>query len=103
MTGVEVGMVTIKEPFLVTENIGAKATIAFRFAIPDLYQSGNDLTMRAFLYRVPTDALPDPCFVIRVDSHRLRAGEGVTVYGPQRWLQMDPPPSDGLTISAVQR
>jgi hypothetical protein len=94
-------MVMIKEPFLVMQGPNAKATIAFRFPIGVTYDPGNDLTMRIFLVRATTTQTAqgeDPCFVIRVESSILRAGEGITQYGPPRWVQPSPPAGDGLTV-----
>ncbi len=53
--------------------------IAYRVAIPNVYHTGNDVTMRMTFLR---ENFPDAdCFIFSVTSARLRAGESMTGYG----------------------
>ena len=62
--------VPIDEPVLGVRDqfTGVDGVIAYRVAIPDTYEPGNDVTMRLFLYR--TGVYRSDCFVFAVDGRR---------------------------------
>lgn len=69
-------VVRIDEPVL---SFPEESPIAYRVAIPPSYTAGNDVTMRLFFYR--TGFSDGNCFVMSLDSRRLRNGTGTEVYG----------------------
>ncbi len=85
----QVQLVSIREPSFgpPDEATGDTGAAAYRVAIPPIYTAGNDVTMRLFLYQTGADG--DDCFVLRVESRRLRDGSGVEVYGGTRWVLVE--------------
>lgn len=73
-------VVEIDEPRLgVDTGSGESGAIAYRVAVPQVYQSGNDVTMRMFFNRTGE---MDTCFVFQLDARRLRDGRpGPECYG----------------------
>ncbi|MCZ6683563.1 MAG: hypothetical protein O7B26_10285 [Planctomycetota bacterium] len=63
--------------------------IAFRVAIPQVYDAGNPVTIRLFLYRTGP-VQEDGCFVFTMDARRLRNLSDVEVYGQTRYVKIDP-------------
>lgn len=101
-----VGLVTIDEPALGALPFdsavgGINSAIAYRVAIPPIYDAGNDVTMRLFFNRVgPIDG---NCLIFTVDGRRLQNGKSIEVgYGPTRMVrintgQSSPPPLAAIT------
>lgn len=85
--GLPVNVVEIEEPALGPEGKGGVPRIAYRVAIPPLYDAPNDVTMRLFFYR--TGEFDEGCFVFRLDSARLRNGSDIGTYGGPRWVRID--------------
>ena len=90
-----VNVIRIDEPVL---RFAEESPIAYRVAIPPRYQVGNDVTMRMFFYRTGTS--DGDCFVMTLDSRRLRNQGGIEVYGDncdgkasadcgRRWIRFD--------------
>ncbi len=89
-----VDVVTIDEPIL---DSPGQSAFAYRVAIPDSYQAGNDVTMRMFFFR--TGGFTGDCFIFTVDARHLRAGTGVDAYDDceaqrsaacgRRWVRVD--------------
>jgi hypothetical protein len=53
--------------------------VAYRVSIPELYNAGNDLTMRVLIHR--TGEFVSDCFVVRLDARRLRDGSAIEPHG----------------------
>lgn len=85
----QIQLVSIREPSFgpPDEATGDTGAAAYRVAVPPNYTTGNDVTMRLFFYQTGADG--DDCFVLRVDSRRLRDGSGVEVYGGTRWVLVE--------------
>ena len=75
-------LVSIDEPALGSSEgtEGDAGAIGFRFAIPQIYDESNDVTMRLFFYRT-CERLPEECLVFWIYALRLRAGHGIMPYG----------------------
>lgn len=80
----------ITEPALGTSQLAGKFsnTVAYRMAIPEMYNAGNDVTMRIHFYRTGP-FLEDECFIMQLDARRLSNGTGVETYGSTRWVRID--------------
>ena len=101
-----VDVVEIDEPRLGFDSgSGDSGAIAYRVAIPQIYQAGNDVTMRMFFNRTGD---VDTCFVFQLDARRLRDGlPGPECYGGPvddvdagcpagtRWIRADITDTDG--------
>jgi len=83
--GTEVPIVAITEPLLSSDPTTSK--IGYRVSIPDMYDAGNDVTMRLLLHR--TGEVDGSCFIFTVDARRLRHGQDIEVYGDTRWVRLD--------------
>jgi hypothetical protein len=68
--------------------------VAYRVAIPDTYDAGNDVSMRIYFYR--TGSPEGDCFIITVDSVRARNGGQVEAYGSRRWVRIETPHANGV-------
>ncbi|MGB2985411.1 MAG: hypothetical protein WBE26_05960 [Phycisphaerae bacterium] len=80
---------------------GVDGVIAYRVAIPNIYDADNDVTMRLFFYRTGTP--PEDCFEFTVDRARLRNGQVIERYTNTRWVTCDPqsiPDKLGPTLCA---
>ena len=89
-------LVNIVEPFLGWWPSAAGEqpdAVAYRAPIPEMYDAGNDVLMRIFLYR--TGSYEEGCFVLTLDALRLRDGSGIEAYGGQRWIRIDVPLING--------
>ncbi|MGB0714698.1 MAG: hypothetical protein ACPGXK_02410 [Phycisphaerae bacterium] len=84
--GLAVGIVTIDEPVLSAELEVNPTPVAFRVAIPEAYDNGNDVTMRLFID--VNNYTADDCFVIRIDARRLVDDGAITTYGAPRYFQI---------------
>jgi len=118
-------VVRIEEPALGYSSVeaGDFGAIAYRFSIPEIYDSGNEVTMRLSFYRQPvciggprdgelcTSDLADclvegacvgwraeKCLVFTLDAVRLRNGQDVTGYGTRLWVR-----PDVVAVSGVQK
>lgn len=84
--------VEITEPYLGTGAADdGTGSIAYRVAIPELYDAGNPVTMRLYFWRTGAQ---DGCFAFRMDVFRLMNGTGVLEYGPgdnTRFIKVDVP------------
>ncbi len=70
--------------------------VAYRVAVPEVYDEGNDVTMRINFYR--TGFYEASCFVFRLDARRLRAGSPIETYGDARWIRVDSP-GNGVVVA----
>ena len=77
-----VDVVGIREPVLGRFHVPTNTTgdIAYRVAIPDAYDAGNDVTMRLFFLRSGTPN--QDCFVFSVARALLRDGQAPVEYPP---------------------
>ncbi|MFQ5462150.1 MAG: beta-propeller fold lactonase family protein, partial [Phycisphaerae bacterium] len=92
--GPQAQVVAIREPVLSSDP--TTSAIGYRVSIPDMYDPGNDVTMRLFLHR--TGPVDGSCFIFTVDGRRLRDGQDIEVYGDTRWVRLDtsvPVPAGG--------
>ncbi len=85
-------VVSIDEPVLGVFPTAAGTTVgvnavAYRVAVPELYNTGNDVGMRIAFHR--TGPFTGGCFAIRLVAKRLRNGSGVEDYGTPRWIRID--------------
>ncbi len=94
-----VELVDVEEPSL--QYLGD--ALGYRVAVPEIYDSGNDVTMRLFFHR--TEESDWPCFVFRLDARRLIPGENIDTYGDPLWILIESlmpepltPSNDGLTL-----
>jgi len=97
-----VQVVEISEPALcdVQEPAGEQIdALAYRVAIPEIYNAGNDVNMRIFIDRFGSEP-DDDCFVFRLDARRLVEGQDVAVYGDPRWIRVEVP--DGVLGEGLQ-
>ena len=100
-----VGLVKITEPALGVPAIDVEtgeevpAAIAYRVAMPETYNSGNDVTMRLFFYRPGADV--EGCLVMTLDALRLRDGEDVADYGERIWIQLEGSAKDAARASSI--
>jgi len=85
-----VNIVSIREPALGAPNAqtGDAGAIAFRLEIPQVYQQGEEITMRMLFYRTG-DVRAGDCLVFTLDSLRLRNGGGIEPYGDRLWVRID--------------
>ncbi|MGD2111167.1 MAG: hypothetical protein PVI86_17455, partial [Phycisphaerae bacterium] len=67
---------------------GDAGAIAYRFAIPQIYDDGNDVTMRLSFYRIGP-WFSGECLVFTLDAYRLRNGEDIMPYGTRLWVRPD--------------
>ncbi|MEK7757503.1 MAG: hypothetical protein AAB385_09875, partial [Planctomycetota bacterium] len=88
----DVNIVAIREPALGAPNnqIGDAGAIAFRLAIPEIYETGEELTMRLLFYRTG-EITPGDCLIFTLDALRLRNGADVQPYGDRLWIRVDGP------------
>ena len=86
----DVNIVAIREPALGTPNdqIGDAGAIAFRFEIPEIYETAEELTLRLLFYRTG-QITPGNCLIFTLDSLRLRNGADVQPYGDRLWIRVD--------------
>ncbi len=106
-------LIPIVEPILGTRPFdpasGFSPALAYRMAIPQTYDAGNDVTMRLFFFR--TGPFDGDCLIFSVDARRLRNGQpGPQCYGGdagdncaagRRWITVTPPPTDGTVGTPV--
>lgn len=88
----DVNIVSITEPALGVANpeSGDAGAIAFRFEVPEIYETDEELTMRLMFYRTgPRE--PGQCLIFTIDTLRLRDGEGIGTYGNRLWIRVDVP------------
>ena len=85
-----VNIVSIREPALGAPNAqtGDAGAIAFRLEIPQVYEQGEEITMRMLFYRTG-DVRAGDCLVFTLDSLRLRNGGGIEPYGDRLWVRID--------------
>jgi hypothetical protein len=85
-----VNIVSIREPALGAPNgqIGDAGAIAFRLEIPQIYEHGEEITMRMLFYRTGEVRAGD-CLVFTLDSLRLRNGGRIEPYGDRLWVRID--------------
>lgn len=89
----QVVFVPIEEPVLQYAEVEPgddPDAIGYRVAIPEIYQEGDDVTMRIFFHRPPDSPQEGPLFVFHLIAKRLRHGYDVQDYGNPRWFQIDP-------------
>lgn len=121
-----VNLVEIVEPALgyPEGQQGDAGAIAYRFGIPEIYDEGNDVTMRLSFYRQPVCVggqndgqpcshveecpgdgsgpgdcpgwLPGECLVFTLDALRLRNGHDVMEYGERLWVRPHAAPVSGV-------
>lgn len=82
-----VNIVPVVEPLLGVNN----GPVAFRVSIPQVYNPGNPVIMRLFLYR--TGPVPEDCFVMRLDARRLISGADVAPYGATKFITLNNAPA----------
>ncbi len=85
-----VNIVSIREPALgaPSPQIGDAGAIAYRLEISEVYEPGEELTMRLLFFRTGNVRDGD-CLVFTLDSLRLRDGEDVAAYGSKHWVRVD--------------
>ena len=78
-----VNVVSISEPVLgvdLDRTAGQLVdAVAYRVAVPQMYDAGNDVTMRLFFER--SGPFLGDCFIFTLDARRLRAGPGTSFAG----------------------
>ncbi len=86
-----INIVSIREPALGVPNgqIGDAGAIAYRLEIPQIYQPGEEITMRLLFYRTG-DVHPGDCLIFTLDSLRLRSGDTLEPFGDRLWVRIDP-------------
>lgn len=95
-----VGIVSITEPALgdPEDTEGDSGAIAFRFAIPEIYDGGNDVTMRLFFYG-PDLRKADGCLIFSMTNLRLQNGKAIEPYGAAD-VSVRLEPSDALNAKS---
>ncbi|UCE59038.1 MAG: hypothetical protein JSU63_16535 [Phycisphaerales bacterium] len=99
-----VDVVRIDEPLLGAPdpNTGVAGLAAYRMALPQMYDAGNDVTMRLFIHR--TGPVGNDCFVFTVNAARLVSGYPVGPYGETRWVRVNDPTKDvDLSVISLLR
>lgn len=91
-------LVIIREPALGMPSVDERQVdaLAYRTAIPQLYDPGNDVLMRLFFHR--RGRTPENCFIFSIEARRLRDGSDVECYGGAgtgceggtRWIRVEP-------------
>jgi hypothetical protein len=86
----DVNIVAIREPALGAPNnqTGDAGAVAFRLAIPEIYETGEELTMRLQFYRTG-EITPGDCLIFTFDAIRLQNGMDVQPYGERLWIRVD--------------
>jgi hypothetical protein len=86
----DVNIVAIREPALGAPNdqTGDAGAIAWRMEIPEIYETGKELTMRLLFFRTG-EITPGECLIFTLDALRLRNGMDVQPYGDQLWIRVD--------------
>ena len=86
-----INIVSIREPALGVPNgqIGDAGAIAYRLEISQIYQPGEEITMRLLFYRTG-DLRPGDCLIFTLDSLRLRSGDTIEPFGDRLWVRIDP-------------
>jgi len=99
----DVNIVAIREPALGAPNnqTGDAGAVAFRLAIPEIYEAGEELTMRLFFYRTG-EFIPQECLIFTLDALRLRNGLDVLPYGDRLWIRVDGPEKSTVQESAAE-
>ena len=78
------------------EGNGTPNVVAYRVAIPEGYEAGNDVTMRLSFLR--TGDFNGNCFIFTVDAARLRSGEDLQPYGQRVWVRVVGSTNDGAGV-----
>lgn len=88
----DVNLVAIREPALGAPNnqIGDAGAIAWRLEIPEIYETGEELTMRLLFFRTG-EITPGDCLIFTLDALRLRNGADAQPYGDRLWIRVDGP------------
>jgi hypothetical protein len=61
--------------------------LAFRVAVPQIYDGQNPVTLRLFLWR--ESPIETGCTVLQLDVFRLMPNAGINQYGETRWVRLD--------------
>ncbi len=99
----DVNIVAIREPALGAPNdqIGDAGAIAFRFEVPEVYEPGEELTMRLLFYRTG-EVNPGECLIFTLDALRLQNGADADPYGEHLWIRVDAPDKPAAQKTAAE-
>lgn len=91
----------VRDPYTGTTWTGI---VAYRMAIPNVYEAGNDVTMRLFFYQTSeyqTGEFDNRRFVFTMDARRLRAGSDIEDYGSRRWIHVHTEEVNGVLANGA--
>ena len=61
--------------------------IGYRVAVPEVYDAGNDITMRIYFHR--TGQFFESCFLFQLDARWMAPGGDIQPFGDTHWVLVD--------------